>query len=37
MEMGDVNCSGDIGTADIIYLVYYLFRQGSVPCETCAP
>jgi hypothetical protein len=32
---GDVNCSGGVTSADIIYLVNYVFKGGLAPCDAC--
>ena len=32
---GDVNCSGSITSADIIYMVGHVFKGGAAPCDIC--
>ena len=32
---GDANCSGTVTSADIIYLVNYVFKSGPLPCNVC--
>lgn len=35
LEEADVNCSGDLTTADVVHLVWYLYSKGRTPCEIC--
>jgi len=32
---GDVNCDGQLTSADIIYLVNHVFKGGPAPCNVC--
>ena len=32
---GDVNCSGSVTSADIIYMVQHVFKSGPAPCDIC--
>jgi hypothetical protein len=32
---GDVNCSGTVTAADIIYLVNHVFKGQPAPCDIC--
>jgi choice-of-anchor B domain-containing protein len=36
-DEADVNCSGDITAADIVFLADYIFGLGRRPCEICLP
>ncbi len=35
LEDSDVDCTGDLATADVLILAWYLFAQGRPPCEIC--
>ena len=32
---GDVNCSGTITAADILYLGHFVYESGPAPCNPC--
>jgi hypothetical protein len=32
---GDVNCSGAVTSADIIYMVNHVFKGAAAPCDIC--
>jgi len=31
-SQGDVNCDGQVGISDVVYLTNYLFKGGPTPC-----
>jgi len=33
VDIGDTDCSGEIGIDDVIYLVGYIFLGGNAPCD----
>jgi len=35
-EVGDVTCDAKINSTGIIYMVNYVFKGGSEPCDVCA-
>jgi len=35
IEISDVDCSDDLDIDDVVYLIYYLFLDGSEPCTDC--
>ena len=35
LEEADVDCTGDLATADVLTLAWYLFAKGKAPCEIC--
>jgi hypothetical protein len=35
LAASDVNCSGRVTSADIIYLVNTVFKGGPAPCDVC--
>jgi hypothetical protein len=32
---GDVNCSGSVTSADIIFMVNHVFKGQAPPCDVC--
>lgn len=35
LEEADVDCTGDLGMADVLKLAWYLYAKGQAPCEIC--
>ena len=31
---GDVNCDGSVNVGDAVYLINYVFKSGTEPCDT---